>query len=119
MEFKTITLNSEYEFRNYVISNTQNISKIIIFEDNLENIIYFYCFYKNGNIIATKELNHIDFFHIKETYKDLATDFSFSFSKYKNQQSTILLIPNTSQIASFSKWFKKSGIFNIPLFHIL
>ena len=52
---KMKVLKSELEFRKYIILNSNLISKIIIFEDSLEGITYFYCFSNDEVIAATKE----------------------------------------------------------------
>lgn len=67
----TFILNSELEFRNYIISFSNEIMKIIIFEDTLDNIIYFYCFTRKL-ILATKESNKpfVDYVSIYTQIKD-------------------------------------------------
>lgn len=92
MELKTIILHSEYEFRNFVISSSQDISHIIIFEDTLDCTNFFYCFDKNGSIIATKELIYADFSHIKEIYTQVAKKIHFSISNYYDRKNAIKLV---------------------------
>lgn len=64
----TIILNNEIDFRNYLISNKDDIIKIYIFEDNLDNYIYFYAFLTN-EVIATKEKGSFENYYI--LYKTL------------------------------------------------
>ena len=54
MKYNYIGFNSELEFRNYVLHNKNNIDKLYVFEDTLDNIIFFYCITINGTIVATK-----------------------------------------------------------------
>lgn len=63
-------LNSELAFREYVTLNIQNISKVIIFEDTLDETIYFYCF-TIDSIIATKEPNSKNFDFYTTIYEQI------------------------------------------------
>jgi hypothetical protein len=75
---KTIIFDSEKEFREYVIQNSQNIKSIIVFEDTPDHVIFFYCFLKKGLIIATKEPSTKNFFAYKKSYQKLATKFNLT-----------------------------------------
>lgn len=95
MEHKTTILNSEAEFRNYVISNYQNVSQIIVFKDVLESTNYFYCFNQNGSIVATKGLGYKKFSSTKKIYKRLAKRINFSISNCSSQTFAIKLVPES------------------------
>ena len=75
MKIRSILLSSELEFRNYVISNSQNISQVIIFEDILDCVSFFYCFCKDGTIVATKEFMCKSFSFFRKTYNDVSCKF--------------------------------------------
>lgn len=74
---KTIILNSELVFRNYIIRRVEFIDKIIIFGDTLDNNIFFYCFMHDGTIIATKELELNRFSYYVNVYNFLVKEHSF------------------------------------------
>jgi len=88
MELKTIILNSEVELRDYVAKSSHNITQIIVFEDALDNTIFFYCFTKNGLIYACKEPSAKKFRYYKKIYKQLA------------KKLNLHIFPNSSQIIS-------------------
>ena len=44
MNYEMTIFNSEKDFRKYVIQNRNNISQIIVFEDILDHVVFFYCF---------------------------------------------------------------------------
>lgn len=98
MEYKMTVLNSESIFRNYVTLNIQDISKIIIFKDILERKNYFYCFNKNGLIIATTSSGYQKFSVIRKIYKRLAKRIGFSLSNYPDQTFTIILVPEKERL---------------------
>ena len=93
MKIRTIILSSEIEFRNYVISNYPNISQVIIFEDILDGVSFFYCFFKDGTIIATKEFMYKPFSHFRKIYSDMAKHINFSIVNNPDQKYTIILVP--------------------------
>ena len=66
---KMMILNSEIEFRNYIVSNQKDISNIIIGYDSLDEVIYFYS-YIYETIIATK-INSTDFLYYTNIYNDI------------------------------------------------
>lgn len=68
---KSYIFNSELEFRNYIILNIEDVDKIWIFEDDLDHMIFFYCFLLDGSFIATKELSTNNFDSYKKVYKKL------------------------------------------------
>ncbi len=78
----TFILKSEIELRKYINSHKNIIMKIIVFEDTLDNVVYFYCFTKNI-MLATKEFKKFEcFINIyNEIYKEL--DFKTYFNKDK------------------------------------
>lgn len=88
MEVKTIILNSEQEFRNQVILHPHVISQIIVFEDVLDQTIFFYCFTQNGFIYTCKEPSTKKFHFYKKMYKQLA------------KKMNLHVFPNSSQIIS-------------------
>lgn len=67
----TIIFDSELEFRNYLIENSESIISIMLFEDKLDNVIYFYSFTKNSLIIATKELSIKNYDYYNKKYLKL------------------------------------------------
>lgn len=74
MELKTIIFNSELEFRKYVILNSNQASRIIVFEDVLDNTIFFYCFIKEDLIVSAKERSANNFSTYREIYSNLASN---------------------------------------------
>ena len=91
MKYKGIILSSELDFREYLIQNFENISKIFIFEDSLDNIIYFYCFFNNYIFIATKEKLEKTFFYYKNLYNQLAQEYKFKNITKSNQEKVLKL----------------------------
>lgn len=67
----TIIFDSELEFRNYLIENSESIISIMLFEDKLDNVIYFYSFAKNSLIIASKELSIKNYDYYNKKYLKL------------------------------------------------
>lgn len=84
----TFIINSELEFRNYILKYKDYIKKIIIFEDSLDNIVYFYLF-TNNTILATKEKNSIIEDYIK-IYINLKDDLNFK-TCINNQKKVLKL----------------------------
>ena len=93
MKYEITILISEENFREYAISNFKDIYQIIIFEDILDHVIFFYCFKKKKTIIAAKEFFYDNFYFYKNYYKKLAKQINFSVSNYKNQKHAIILVP--------------------------
>ena len=87
---KMKVLKSELEFRKYIILNSNLISKIIIFEDSLEGITYFYCFSNDEVIAATKELSSNIFSKFREIYVKLSKVLNFNFKLNVDQLSIVL-----------------------------
>ena len=73
MELKTIVFNSELEFRKYVILNSNKSSRIIVFEDVLDNVIFFYSFIKDDLIVSTKERLNNNFSTYRKIYSNLTS----------------------------------------------
>lgn len=67
----TIIFNSELEFRNYLIEHLEDILNVILLEDKLDSVIYFYSFTKNDLLLASKELSIKDFDYYSKKYKKL------------------------------------------------
>ena len=84
----TFIINSELEFRNYILKYKDYIKKIIVFEDSLDNIVYFYLF-TNNTILATKEKNSIIEDYIK-IYINLKDDLNFK-TCINNQKKVLKL----------------------------
>ena len=84
----TFIINSELEFRNYILKYKDYIKKIIVFEDSLDNIVYFYLF-TNNTILATKEKNSIFEDYIK-IYINLKDDLNFK-TCINNQKKVLKL----------------------------
>ena len=93
MELQTIIFNSELEFRNYVIHNSGRALHIIVFEDVLSNVVFFYCFFQGGLVVAAKEFLWDDsFFVYKEIYEHLATKLRFRLEPYGCQQNVVNIV---------------------------
>lgn len=67
----TIIFNSELEFRNYLIEHLEDIINVMVLEDKLDSVIYFYSFTKNDLLLASKELSIKDFDYYSKKYKKL------------------------------------------------
>ena len=58
----TFILNSELKLRNYINNYSDEIMKIILFEDSLDNIVYFYCYTKKI-LLTTKDYLSFDYYY--------------------------------------------------------
>ena len=74
----TIIFDSELKFRQYLIKYSKNINNMIILEDKLDNIIYFYGFTCDDLIIATKESSLKNFEYYTKIYKKLGLDIEYN-----------------------------------------
>lgn len=83
----TFILKSEIELRNYINSHKNLITKIIVFEDTPDNVVYFYCFTKNM-IVATKEFNKFECFI--DIYNNIYQNLDFK--TYLSKGKTLKLI---------------------------
>ena len=92
MEFECIIFNSELEFRKYVIQHVKNIQRVLVFEDELDQMIFFYCFTKGHIYVSTKELSIKDFSSFKETYSHLASELHLNIGIYHNDVDTLEFI---------------------------
>ena len=92
MEFESIIFKSELEFRNYVVQNIKDISKIIVFEDILENNLYFYCFINESIIVGTKEQSIKRFDFYKEIYQSLTKEWDFNTIPEQSQFKILKLV---------------------------
>ena len=74
---KTIILENELFFRNYLLEKINKITKIYITYDSLDNTIYFYSFMDNI-LIATKEnINNTNYFLIYQKLFDQYLEITF------------------------------------------
>ena len=85
MGLNTIIFNSESEFRKYITLNAKDIAQIFIFEDELDQVIFFYCFTKKDLVVATKAPSSKSFFSYKEVYQKLAKELNFKATPIPNQ----------------------------------
>ena len=72
MGLKTIILNSEVEFRHYVILHSKEVQRTVIFQDTLDHTIFFYAFLQNMTIVATKEPSYKGLHTYQRLYAQLA-----------------------------------------------
>ena len=91
MNLNTIIVNSELEFRKYIEDNFEEVVKIYVFEDTLDNTIFFYLFAKNNVIVATKELSMNNFSYYYKLYSLLAKKLKL-YSYNLNKSKTLKLI---------------------------
>lgn len=80
MEIKTIIFGSEPEFRDYVIRHSKDIIRIVIFEDKLDNKIFFYCFMTKRLIVATSEPLTITYEFFHKAYITLANSLNLQIT---------------------------------------
>lgn len=87
MPLQNTIFNSELSFREYLINNSNNIKKIYLFEDKLDNIIYFYCFFLDRSVIAAYKKNLDNFDYYCTLYKNIANynQLNISISKEQNK----------------------------------
>lgn len=97
MEFKSIIFESELEFRNYVEQNRKDISKIIVFEDILENNIYFYGFIQESLMVAAVEhaMDKFDFY--EKVYQSLIEELNFYIIPIKSQSKVLKLVKHFNE----------------------
>ena len=74
---KVIIFRSELVFRKFVILNLDQITQVLVFEDVLDQTIFFYCFYHKELLAATKEISSNNFEKYKEKYIKLAKNLNF------------------------------------------
>lgn len=91
MNSKFIIFKYEREFRNYIINNYKNINKIIIFEDSLDNVIYFYCFTLNNIVISCKENNIKNILYYEKVYLMLSNKYNL-INEINHKDKSIKLI---------------------------
>ncbi len=75
MTNRTIVLDSELEFRKFVIQNSSKLTQIIVFDDKKENAIFFYFLTSNGRVYSAKELSLKYFEKYKNYYRKIALDY--------------------------------------------
>ena len=73
---KSIIFNNELEFRKKIIIDSNMLSKLYIFKDDLDNIIYFYAILIDKSIYATKIHGIEDLEYYKNIYNDLLNELS-------------------------------------------
>ena len=94
INIKTIILNNEVEFRNYINSHKLEIKKLYLFHDKLDNIIYFYCILLNNTIIATKEIFNNNYSYYKNIYIGIISNHNFIMN-IDNDKKVLKLIKKT------------------------
>lgn len=92
MSLEIITFNSELEFREYVIQHSKGIERLLVFEDTLDQMIFFYCFAKSGSYVATKEHLFENFNAFKHIYTQLANKLELNNTTNYNNNDTIEFI---------------------------
>ena len=92
MESKNIIFDFESEFRRYVILNSKAISRIIIFQDTFDNVIFFYCINFDLGLIATKELSMCNFPKYKKEYTELATQLGLQLDPTYHSQNILSIV---------------------------
>lgn len=92
MEIKSIIFDSESEFRRYVILNSKDISRIIIFQDTFENVVFFYCISFDLTISATKEHSICNFPKYKKDYSKLASQLNLHVDPTLLSQNILSII---------------------------
>lgn len=85
----TIIFDSEVKFRKYLIKNSENISNIIIFEDSLDNTIFFYSFTTNNLILASKNSLNNNFEYYLKIYKKIITKLNLNI-EYNSKNPKVL-----------------------------
>lgn len=85
----TIIFDSEVKFRKYLIKNSENISNIIIFEDSLDNTIFFYSFTTNNLILASKNSLNNNFEYYLKIYKKIITKLNLNI-EYETKNPKVL-----------------------------
>ena len=88
----SIIFKNELEFREYITYNSEEILKIFIFEDELDNIIFFYAF-TNDLIVAAKENMLKPFSYYEEIYKLLSK--KIKLSAYLKKDKVLKLTKNS------------------------
>lgn len=90
----TIVYDSELKFRKYLIKNSDDIINVIILEDKLDNIIYFYSFTNNNFIISSKEYSKEAFEYYSKIYKNLLKKLKLDIEYNSNNPKVLKLIKN-------------------------
>ena len=92
MNYEMTIFNSEKDFRKYVIQNRNNISQIIVFEDILDHVVFFYCFNQNKILTTAKETKYKDFSTYYKIYSLLSKKFNLNvINKFPHIPSIILV----------------------------
>jgi hypothetical protein len=87
----TIICNSELEFRNYLIEHSDEIINVMVLEDKLDKVIYFYSFTKNSLIIASKEFYPKDFGYYSKKYQKLIKTLGLNIEYIGNNPKILKL----------------------------
>ena len=85
----TIIFNSEIEFRNYLIDHSDNIINVMLLEDRLDNVIYFYSFTNDSLIIAAKESSIKNYDYYNKKYRKLVKLLNLDL-EYTNNNPKVL-----------------------------
>lgn len=85
----TIIFDSEIKFRKYLIKNSEDIISIILFEDKLDNTIFFYCFMNNNLILASKNSSINNFEYYLEIYMKLIVKLNL-YIEYNTKNPKVL-----------------------------
>ena len=80
MEKELVIFDSEMKFRSCVTSHPENVFRIIIFEDILEHVIFFYCVGFENLIYAAKDFDYKHFSSFVQTYIEFAKQFNLYFT---------------------------------------
>ncbi len=81
---KTILFPTEWDFRQYVIQKITLVQRIVIFEDLLDHVVFFYGFTKDMNVLATKEPARKNMEYFIRTYQKLANEHHFHMTSCQN-----------------------------------
>ena len=74
----TIIFKNELLFRISIINNKDIIDKIYVYEDNLDNIIFFYCFTINNTIFAAKETSNNNYSYYQKIYNSIKNELELN-----------------------------------------
>ena len=78
MKYRCIVLKSEIDFYKYIIMNYNLVDRIFVFEDTLDNIIFFYAILQDNTFIGAKEVANNNYLNYYEKYMSLDLPVEFS-----------------------------------------
>ncbi len=67
----TIIFDCEFKFRQYLIKYSKNINNMVILEDKLDSVIFFYSFTDDNLILASRESSLKSFEYYNKIYRKL------------------------------------------------